>query len=164
MSQPNSHRFFTALMIFGAVIFGMVLAGGLDLTEKGDAVDKATGRDAHITITASSGLAEQEIERMVKEAEQHAQEDSVRKQEVEARNAADQAVYSAEKTLKDMEDKIPEGVRKNVEEKAEALRKIKDTGSVEELRQKTQELATAMQAIGERRSFQGPNSSIAQPL
>jgi len=113
------------------------------------AVDKATGRDAHITITASSGLAEDEIDRMVKEAEQHAQEDSTRKREVEARNAADQAVYSAEKTLKDMGDKIPEGVRKNVEEKAEALRKIKDTGSAEELAQKTQELGAAMQAIGE---------------
>jgi molecular chaperone DnaK len=113
------------------------------------AVDKATGRDAHITITASSGLTEEEIDRMVKEAEQHAQEDNARKQEIEARNAADQAVYSAEKTLKDMGDKIPEDVRKNVEEKAEALRQIKDTGSVEELGQKTQELAAAMQAIGE---------------
>jgi len=113
------------------------------------AVDKATGRDAHITITASSGLSEDEIDRMVKEAEQHAQEDSTRKQEVEARNTADQAVYSAEKTLKDMGDKIPEDVRKNVEEKAEALRKIKDTGSAKELAQKTQELGAAMQAIGE---------------
>jgi molecular chaperone DnaK len=113
------------------------------------AVDRATGRDAHITITASSGLTEEEIDRMVQEAEQHAQEDSQRKQEIEARNAADQAVYSAEKTLKDMGDKIPEDVRKNVEEKAEALRQIKDTGSVEELSQKTQELGAAMQAIGE---------------
>ena len=113
------------------------------------AVDKATGRDAHITITASSGLSEDEIDRMVKEAELHAQEDTEHKQEIEARNMADQAVYSAEKTLKDMGDKIPEDVRKNVEEKAEALRQIKETGSVEELNQKTQELGQALQAIGE---------------
>jgi len=122
------------------------------------AVDKATARDAHITITASSGLSDDEIDRMVQEAEQHAQEDTVRKQEIEARNAADPAVYSAEKTLKDMGDKIPENVRKNVEEKAEALRKIKDTGSVEELSQKTQELAQAMQAIGEA-VYQQPDGS-----
>jgi len=124
------------------------------------AVDKATGRDAHITITASSGLSENEIDQMVKEAEQHAQEDTTRKQEIEARNNADQAVYSAEKTLKDMGDKIPEDVRKNVEEKAEALRKIKDTGSVEELAQKTQELGAAMQAIGEA-VYQQPDASGA---
>jgi molecular chaperone DnaK len=122
------------------------------------AVDKATGRDAHITITASSGLSEDEIEQMVEEAEQHAQEDTQRRQEVEARNAADQAVYAAEKTLKDMGDKVPEDVRKNVEEKAEAVRQIKDTGSVEELNQKTQELATAMQAIGQA-AYQQPDGT-----
>jgi molecular chaperone DnaK len=122
------------------------------------AVDKATGRDAHITITASSGLSENEIEQMVKEAEQHAQEDSTHKQEVEARNTADQAVYSAEKTLKDLGDKVPENVRKDVEAKAEALRKIKDTGSVEELNQKTQELGAALQAIGES-IYQQPDGS-----
>ena len=94
------------------------------------AADKATGRDAHITITASSGLSENEIEQMVKDAEQHADEDRQHKEEVEARNTADQAVYTAEKTLRDLGDKVPENVRKDVEAKAEALKQIKDTGSV----------------------------------
>jgi molecular chaperone DnaK len=112
------------------------------------AQDKATGRDAHITITASSGLSEQEIEQMVKDAEQHAEEDRKHREEVEARNMADQVVYTAEKTLKDMGDKVPENVRKDVEEKAEALKQIKDTGTVEELRQKTEALGQALQQVG----------------
>jgi molecular chaperone DnaK len=112
------------------------------------AVDKATGRDAHITITASSGLSEDEIKRMVGEAEQHAEEDRVRREEVEARNAADQAAYTAEKTLRDMGDKVPEEVKKDVEGKVEALRGIMDSGSVDELRQRTQELAYALQQVG----------------
>jgi molecular chaperone DnaK len=112
------------------------------------AVDKATGRDAHITITASSGLSEDEIERMVKDAEQHADEDRTHKAEVEARNAADQAVYTAEKTLRDMGDKVPDNVKADVEEKIEALKAVKDTGSVDELSRLTQDLGYALQQIG----------------
>jgi molecular chaperone DnaK len=127
------------------------------------AVDKATGRDAHITITASSGLSEQEIEQMVKDAEQHADEDRQRKEEIEARNMADQAVYTAEKTLRDLGDKVPEGVRKDVEEKAEALKQIKDTGSVEELRQKTEALGQALQQVGAAAYEQPGGSGQAPP-
>ena len=113
-----------------------------------NAVDKATGRDAHITITASSGLTEQEIEQMVKDAEQHADQDRQHKEEVEARNMADQAVYTAEKTLRDLGEKVPENVRKDVEARAEALRQIKDTGSLADIRQKTDELGQALQQVG----------------
>jgi molecular chaperone DnaK len=112
------------------------------------AQDKATGREQHITITASSGLSEAEIKRMVDEAEQHADEDRQHKEEIEARNMADQAIYTAEKTLRDMGDKVPENVKKDVEEKAEALRQIKDSGSLDELRQRTQDLGLAIQQIG----------------
>jgi molecular chaperone DnaK len=112
------------------------------------AVDKATGRDAHITITASSGLNEQEIKRMVRDAEQHAADDQQRKAEVEARNAADQAVYTAEKTLRDMGEQVPADVRRSVEEKIEALKKVKDSGNTDELKRRTEELAQAMQQIG----------------
>ena len=112
------------------------------------AADKATGRDAHITITASSGLAEDEIDRMVNEAEQHADEDRQHKEEVEARNMADQAVYTAEKTLRDMGDKVPDAIKKDVEEKAEALKAIKDSGNVEDIKQKTEALGSALQQIG----------------
>jgi molecular chaperone DnaK len=112
------------------------------------AVDKATGRDAHITITASSGLAEDEIQRMVQEAEQHAEEDQKRREEIETRNAADQAVYTAEKTLRDMGEQVPDNIKKDVQEKIEALKSIQDSGSIEELRQRTQDLAYALQQIG----------------
>src|SRR5690349_11524746 len=70
------------------------------------AIDKATGREQKITITASSGLSKDEVERMVREAESHAQEDRQRKEEIELRNSADSAVYQAERTLKDVGDKI----------------------------------------------------------
>jgi molecular chaperone DnaK len=112
------------------------------------AVDKATGRDAHITITASSGLSEAEIKQMVHDAEQHADEDRQHKEEVEVRNTADQAVYSAEKTLRDMGDKVPDDVKKDVEAKAEALKAIKDSGDLAQIRQKTQELGQALQKVG----------------
>jgi molecular chaperone DnaK len=112
------------------------------------AVDKATGRDAHITITASSGLSEAEIKQMVREAEQHADEDRKHKEEVETRNTADQAVYTAEKTLRDMGDKVPDEIKSEVEAKAEALKAIKDSGNIEQIRQKTQELGQALQQVG----------------
>jgi molecular chaperone DnaK len=112
------------------------------------AVDKATGRDAHITITASSGLSESEIKQMVRDAEQHADEDRQHKEEVETRNTADQAIYSAEKTLRDMGDKVPENIKKDVEAKAEALKAIKDSGDIAQIRQKTQELGQALQKVG----------------
>jgi len=112
------------------------------------AVDKATNRDAHITITASSGLSEDEIERMVDDAEQHAEDDRKHKEEIEARNTADQAVYTAEKTLKDLGEKVPDNVKQDVEAKIEALKNVKDTGSVQEINQRTQELGEALQQIG----------------
>jgi molecular chaperone DnaK len=112
------------------------------------AVDKATGRDAHITITGSSGLKEDEIKRMVNEAEQHAEEDRRHKEEIEARNMADQAIYTAEKTLRDLGDKVPEDVRKDVEQKAEALKAVKDSGNIEDVRQKTQDLGLVLQQVG----------------
>ncbi|MBL7200306.1 MAG: molecular chaperone DnaK [Anaerolineae bacterium] len=112
------------------------------------ATDKATGRDAHITITASSGLGEEEIKRMVRDAEQHADEDRVHKEEVEARNMADQAIYTAEKTLRDLADKVPDHVKTDVEEKAGALKAIKDSGSVDEVKRRTEELGQALQQVG----------------
>ncbi len=112
------------------------------------ATDKATGRDAHITITASSGLSESEIKRMVNEAETHADVDRKRKEDVEARNNADQAIYAAEKTLRDLADKVPGNVKQDVESKIKALRDIKESGSSSELSRRTQELAQALQQIG----------------
>jgi molecular chaperone DnaK len=112
------------------------------------ATDKATGRDAHITITASSGLSENEIKRMVNEAETHADVDRKRKEDVEARNNADQAIYAAEKTLRDLGDKVPGNVKQDVESKIKALRDIKESGSSSELSRRTQDLTQALQQIG----------------
>jgi len=112
------------------------------------AQDKATGREQHITITASSGLTKEEIERMVKEAERHAEEDRKRRERAEARNAADNMIYQAEKVLREQGDKVPADVRNEVESKVSSLRGILDTGSTEELRRKTQDLSFSLQKIG----------------
>ena len=112
------------------------------------AQDKATGREQHITITASSGLSEEEVKRMVKEAEQSAAEDRQRKERVEARNMADSMIYQAEKILREQGDKVPANVKSDVESKISSLRGILDSGSTDELRNKAQELGMALQQIG----------------
>ncbi len=115
---------------------------------KVSASDKATGRTQHITITASSGLSDTEVERMVKDAEKFAAEDVRRKERIEARNNADSAVYTAEKTLRDLGDKVPADVRSEVESKANALKSILDSGSIEDLKRQTEDLGQSIQKIG----------------
>ncbi|TKJ30903.1 MAG: molecular chaperone DnaK [Chloroflexi bacterium B3_Chlor] len=112
------------------------------------AQDKATGREQHITITASSGLTEEEIKRMMDEAKTHEAEDRRRQEEIEARNHADQAAYSADKTLRDLGDKVPADVRSEVEAKAAAVREALKGQDVDLIRRKTQELTESMQRIG----------------
>jgi molecular chaperone DnaK len=112
------------------------------------AKDKATGREQHITITASSGLSEDEIKRMVNEAKSHEADDRKRKDEIEARNNADQAAYSAEKTLRDLGDKVSADVRTEVEAKAGEVREVLKGQDVDLIRRKTQELQESMQRIG----------------
>jgi molecular chaperone DnaK len=126
------------------VAFDIDADGILDVS----AQDKATGREQHITITASSGLSEGEVEQMVKEAEQHAAEDRQRKERVEARNMADSMIYQAEKILREQGDKVPGNVKSDVESRISALRAILDSGSTDELRSKAQELGMALQQIG----------------
>jgi molecular chaperone DnaK len=115
---------------------------------KVSASDKATGRTQHITITASSGLSDSEVDRMVKDAEKFAAEDEKRKERIEARNNADSAVYTAEGTLHELGDKVPPDVKNEVEAKAAALKGILDTGSVDDLKQKTEDLTQSIQKIG----------------
>jgi len=112
------------------------------------AQDKATGREQHITITASSGLAKEEVERMVKEAERHANQDRERKERVEASNMADSMIYQAEKILREQGDKVPANIKSDVESKTSSLRAVLDSGSADELRDKAQELGMALQQIG----------------
>src|SRR5690606_21236125 len=79
------------------------------------AKDRATGREQKITITASSGLTKEEVDRMMREAEAHAEEDKRRKEEIDTRNQADQAAYAAERMLKDAGDKLPAADRAAIE-------------------------------------------------
>ncbi|HJW83247.1 MAG TPA: molecular chaperone DnaK [Anaerolineae bacterium] len=128
---------------------------------KVSAQDKATSRSQHITITASSGLSEAEVERMVKDAEKFGAEDAKRKERIEARNNADNAVYTAEKTLRELGDKVPADVKSEVESKANELKGMFETASVDELKRRTQELGEALQRIGA--SMYGQPDSSAPP-
>jgi molecular chaperone DnaK len=112
------------------------------------ALDKATGRSQHITVSASSGLSEQEVEKLRKEAETHADEDRKRRDLVEARNKADNAIYAAEKALRESGDKVSQVVQDRVKSKIEALHQAVDTPTLESLRQTTTDLLTTIQEVG----------------
>jgi len=112
------------------------------------AEDKATGREQHITITASSGLSKDEVDQMVKDSKRYASEDRKRKEQIEARNAADTIIYQAEKTLREQGDKVPADVRSDVESHISGLRSILDTGSAEEVRRRAQDLSDSLQKVG----------------
>jgi molecular chaperone DnaK len=110
--------------------------------------DKGTGKEQKITITASSGLAKEEVEKMQREAEAHAAEDTKRREEIEARNLADNLAYTAEKTLRDNKDKIPADLNTEVEGKVKAVKDALQGSDVEAIRKATQELNEAMQKVG----------------
>jgi molecular chaperone DnaK len=112
------------------------------------AKDKATGREQQITITASSGLNSDEIDKMVREAEQHAAEDRERREQVEARNQADSLAYSAEKTLHDLGDKVPADVRSDIESKIQSVREAVQGNDVAAMRRQSEELSQALQRVG----------------
>lgn len=112
------------------------------------AQDKATGRAQKITITASSGLSEDEINNMVKDAETHAEEDQQRKKEIETRNQADSTIFAAEKTLREYSDKIPEGVQSDVNGKIEDVRKALEGSDLDRIRSATEALGNALQQVG----------------
>ena len=110
--------------------------------------DKGTGKEQKITITASSGLNKEEIERMQREAESHAAEDTKRKEEVETRNTADTLAYTAEKTLREQKDKIPSDLNQEAEGKITAVRSALQGSDIDAIRQATQELNESLQKVG----------------
>jgi len=112
------------------------------------AKDKGTGKSQSIKIEGSVGISDEEIEKLKKEAEAHAAEDVKKKDLIQARNAADSLVWSVEKTLKDAGDKIKQELKKEVQEKTEELKKVKDTENIDEIKSKTQELSQVIQKIG----------------
>ena len=126
------------------VTFDINANGILEVT----AQDKATGRSQNITITASSGLSEDEVERMRQEAEQHAEEDRKRRELIEAKNRADNMVYSAEKTLKDLGDKVPGDLKSKVEDAAAKVREVKEGDDLTAINSATDALAEELQKLG----------------
>lgn len=113
------------------------------------AQDKATGKEQKITITSSSGLSKEEIERMKQDATAHEEEDRKRKELTDAKNLAESLVYTAEKSLKDAGDKMPETDKKTIEEKIAALKEAAKTDDLEKIKTATDELGQAIQKIGE---------------
>jgi len=126
------------------VTFDIDANGILDVT----ALDKATNRSQHITITASSGLSDTEVERMRREAESHADEDRKRKEIIEARNAGDNAAYTAEKALRDLGEKVPEDLKNQVNERISSLRTVLNSEDPDTIRRATEDLNQVLQQIG----------------
>jgi molecular chaperone DnaK len=127
------------------------------------AQDKATSRSQHITIQPSSGLAKDEVERMTREAESHKDEDRKRKEEIEVRNGADSAIYSAEKYLRELGDKVPANVRDDVNSKVAALRSALQGKDLAVIQKASDDLARALQAIGTAMYGGGAQGGPQQP-
>jgi len=108
------------------------------------AKDMGTGKEQQITITASTNLSEAEIDEMVKKAEQFAEEDKKRREEIETINKADSLVYQAEKTLKDLGDKIPQAEKDRINSAKDELKKAIDSKNIEDIKNKTEELTKAI--------------------
>ncbi|MCX6738100.1 MAG: molecular chaperone DnaK [Candidatus Parcubacteria bacterium] len=112
------------------------------------ATDKATSKKQSIRIEGSCGASDEEVEKMRKEAEAHAEEDRKKKDLIEARNQADALIYSCERTLKDAKDKIPSDAVKEIEDKVNELKKAKDSDNIEEIKKISDELSKVIQKVG----------------
>ena len=126
------------------VVFDIDANGILNVSAK----DKGTGKEQKITITDSSALSKEDVEKMKKEAEAHAVEDRQRKELIEVRNQADTLIFSTEKALKEAGDKVKPEDKKEVEEKVETLKKAKDGNEIEPLKKALEELSRVIQKIG----------------
>jgi len=114
------------------------------------AKDKATGKEQSIVIKASSGLSDEEIDAMVRDAEAHAEEDRKMKELVEARNQADSLIHSSAKSVVDLGDKVTDDEKKEIEEASEALKAVMDSDDKLVIQEKTEVLATASSKLAER--------------
>jgi len=126
------------------------------------ATDKATGREQRITITASSGLTEAEIDKMVKDAERNRSADEKRKQDITANNEADQAIYAAEKAVRDFGEKMNGTLKSSIEKQIEAVRKAKDGKDVNKIKSAVEELQRSIQQIGSS-MYEQPDGAGAGP-
>ncbi len=128
------------------VTFDIDASGILSVTAK----DKATGKEQSIKITGSTGLTDDEIKKMTQDAEAHAEEDAKKKELIEVKNSADNLIFTAEKSMKDMEGKIDESDKKDVEEAIESLKSVKDGEDRDEIEAKTKELSEKISKVGEK--------------
>jgi molecular chaperone DnaK len=126
------------------------------------AKDKASGREQHVTITASSGLNKEDVDKLVKEAQAHADEDRRNVERIQTRNEGDTFAYQIEKTVRDLGDKVPADTKKDVEEKIAALRETLKGDDTQRMKTATDELRTAAQKIGELMYQQEQAKSQAQ--
>jgi molecular chaperone DnaK len=143
------------------VTFYIDANGIINVTAK----EKASGKEQSIRIQASGGLSEADIQKMVKEAEAHAEEDKRRKELVEARNQADAAIYSTEKALKEAETKIPADLKKQVEQAVAEAKQNLTAENAQSIRQATERLQQAASKMGEalnRAASQGANGASGQ--
>ena len=127
------------------VTFDIDANGILNVSAK----DKATGKEQSIRIESSCGASKEEIDKMKKDAEMHAEEDKKKQGMIEARNKADTLIYATEKTLKDSGDKISPDLKKNIEDKVAELKKVKDGDNLDEINAKSSELSQVIQKVGE---------------
>ncbi|WP_294351113.1 molecular chaperone DnaK [uncultured Clostridium sp.] len=114
---------------------------------KVSAMDKGTGKEANITITASTNLSDEEVDKAVKEAEKFAEEDKKRKEKIEVHNNADQTIYQTEKTLGELGDKVDAADKSKIEAKIEELKKIKDSDDLEAIKKAMEELTQEFYAV-----------------
>ena len=127
------------------VTFDIDANGILNVSAK----DKATSKSQSIRIEGTSGLSKEEIEKMRKDAELHSEQDKKKKDLIEARNLADNLIYATEKVIKEAGDKVAEEQKKEVEQKIDDLKKVKDDDNIEEIKKRTEELSKSSQKIGE---------------
>ena len=127
------------------------------------AKDKSTGKEQQIKIQASGGLSDDEIEKMVKEAEENAESDKKKREAVDTRNHADSLINETEKNLKEHGDKIPEADRNKITEDIEELKKVKDGEDLEAIKSKTEALVQSSLKMGEAIYKQNPQGAGPQP-
>ncbi len=140
------------------VTFDIDANGILNVTAK----DRGTGREQKVTITGSTTLQKEEVERMVKEAETHADEDRRRSEEIAARNRADSLVYTAEKTLRDYGERVPTDLRDEINQKVEALKAAVAAQNAADVQARESELSEALQKVGQS-IYQGQSTPPQEP-
>ena len=133
-------------MLFRSVTFDIDANGLVNVTAK----DLGTGKQQNITITASSNMSKEDVEKAVREAEQFADEDRANKEAIDIKNQADQMVYQSEKTLTDLGDKIDEQEKSQLQAAIEALKEVQKSDDIELIKSKTEELTQLFYKMSEK--------------